>query len=214
MQTSLSVARDRVVGILVGLLMMWLVFDQLWSAPAAVEMKRTFIFNLRRLAELVRGPAPDEEKNWRSYSLRETISAKFDAVASLADGVLFELGSASRRQDLALRDRIRQWQPQLRMLLVTRIALLQYRLQLPAPIAAAQRELDSTFAVQLETMADRMEGRSSGGGVNVENGLARLERTVESYRPEDAKEIFTERIDALLSLDRRMQSLMISLTTE
>lgn len=28
-QTSLSVARDRVVGILLGLLVMWLVFDQL-----------------------------------------------------------------------------------------------------------------------------------------------------------------------------------------
>jgi multidrug resistance protein MdtO len=41
-QTSLSVARDRVVGILLGLLMMWLVFDRLWGAPAAAaEMKRT-----------------------------------------------------------------------------------------------------------------------------------------------------------------------------
>ncbi len=34
MQTSLTVARDRVIGILLGLFMMWLVFDQLWSAPA------------------------------------------------------------------------------------------------------------------------------------------------------------------------------------
>ena len=32
-QTSLSVARDRVVGILLGLFMMWLVFDQLWGVP-------------------------------------------------------------------------------------------------------------------------------------------------------------------------------------
>src|SRR5262249_23688935 len=30
-QTSLQVARDRVVGVLLGLSMMWLVFDQLWS---------------------------------------------------------------------------------------------------------------------------------------------------------------------------------------
>ena len=42
-QTSLSIARDRIVGVLLGLFMMWLVFDQLWGAPAAVEMKRTFI---------------------------------------------------------------------------------------------------------------------------------------------------------------------------
>jgi multidrug resistance protein MdtO len=30
-RTSLSVARDRAVGVLVGLFMMWLVFDQLWG---------------------------------------------------------------------------------------------------------------------------------------------------------------------------------------
>ena len=51
MQTSLAVARDRVVGILLGLFMMWLVFDQLWGAPAAVEMRKTFISNLRLLAQ-------------------------------------------------------------------------------------------------------------------------------------------------------------------
>src|SRR5262249_52373163 len=50
-QTSLEVARDRVIGIMLGLSMMWLVFDQLWGAPAAVEMKRSFISNLRLLAQ-------------------------------------------------------------------------------------------------------------------------------------------------------------------
>jgi len=39
-QTSLEVAIDRALGILLGLFMMWLVFDQLWGAPAGVEMKR------------------------------------------------------------------------------------------------------------------------------------------------------------------------------
>jgi multidrug resistance protein MdtO len=56
MQTSLSVARDRVVGVLLGLFMMWLVFDQLWGSRAAVAMKRTFISNLRLLAQLAREP--------------------------------------------------------------------------------------------------------------------------------------------------------------
>ena len=55
-QTSLTVARDRVVGILIGLLVMWLVFDQLWSAPAGVAMKKAFISGLRLLAQLAREP--------------------------------------------------------------------------------------------------------------------------------------------------------------
>ena len=51
-QTSLAAARDRVVGVGLGLCMMWLAFDQLWSAPVALEMKRAFISTLRLLAQL------------------------------------------------------------------------------------------------------------------------------------------------------------------
>jgi len=36
-QTSLAAARDRIVGAGLGLCMMWLVFDRLWTASIAVE---------------------------------------------------------------------------------------------------------------------------------------------------------------------------------
>jgi multidrug resistance protein MdtO len=115
-QTSLSVARDRVAGVLLGLFMMWVVFDRLWTARAAVEMKRVFISNLRSLAQFVREPVSSDLTTafQRSLSLRETINANLDAVRALADGVLFEFGP-SRQQDLALREQIRQWQPLLRI---------------------------------------------------------------------------------------------------
>lgn len=132
--------------------MMWLVFDQLWGASAAVEMKRTFISNLRLLAELAREPLAGKLKvaTQRGYALRETISANFDEVRSLADAVLFEF-SSSRQQDLALRDRIRRWQPQLRKLFLTRIALWKYRVQLPGfelpkSVDMAQQEFDHDLA--------------------------------------------------------------------
>lgn len=57
----------------------------------------------------------------RSYSLREAISNNFDGVRASADDVLFEFGP-SRQQDLALRSRFRQRQPQLQLLFVTEIA--------------------------------------------------------------------------------------------
>ena len=63
MQTSLAVARDRVVGILLGLFIMWLVFDQLWGAPAAIQMKKTFISNLRLVAQFAREPISKDAKN-------------------------------------------------------------------------------------------------------------------------------------------------------
>jgi multidrug resistance protein MdtO len=211
-QTSLSIARDRVVGILFGLLVMWVVFDQLWGASAVVEMKRTFISNLRSLAQLVKEPL-----RCRSYSLREAINANFDKVRTLADGVLFEVGSPSRQQDLALRSQIRRWQPQLRMLFLTRVALLKYRLQLPGfelpkPIAAAQRAFDNNVASALDAMADRMEGRSSAEQPALKDGLAHLEQTVGTYRPDEPQPTLGDRFEALLSLDRRVESLMTSLT--
>ena len=156
MQTSLAVARDRVVGILLGLFMMWLVFDQLWGAPAAVQMKKTFISNLRLLAQFAGEPVSKDLKTAiaRSLVLRETITSHLDKVRALADGVLFEFGP-SREQDLELRNRIRQVQPDLRMLFITRIVLWKYSarlpgFELPEAIHAAQDDFDNRLAAALE----------------------------------------------------------------
>ncbi len=194
-QTSLAVARDRVAGILLGLFMMWLVFDQLWGSSAAVEMRRTFISNLRSLGQFVREPLPERDKTWRSDSLRETINTNLDKVRSMADGVLFELGS-SRQGDLALRSRILQWQPQLRALFVTRIALVKYRLQLPGfelpePARVAQQEFDNQLATMLDGMADRMEGKPPEARDHFEDAFERLELTVRTCCSEGPQELLT-----------------------
>ncbi len=131
-ETSLSVARDRVAGVFLGLLMMWLIFDQIWGAPASVEMKRAFISALRLLAQFAREPVSADMRAamQRTSALHDTINAKFDNVRSLADGVLLEF-RPSRRHDLALRDRIRRWQPQLRALFI----IAECIPQVPSPIA-------------------------------------------------------------------------------
>src|SRR5260370_26831475 len=194
-QTSLSIARARIVGILLALFMMWLVFDQLWGAPAAVEMRRTFISNLRLLAEVAREPLSTELKvaSQRGYALRETINANFDKVRSLADAVLFEFTS-SRQQDLALRDRILQWQPLLRMLFLTRIALWKFRVQLPGfelpePVVLAQQEFDHHLATTLDGMADRIEGTSSERSDNFLLSLKSLAQSIRTSSSEKSHEM-------------------------
>jgi multidrug resistance protein MdtO len=178
-QTSLAAVRDRIAGVFLGLCMMWLVFDQLWGSSAAVEMKRVFISNLRLLAQFVREPLAEEGRPIeRSHSLRENINANFDTTRASADGVLFEFG-ASRQQDLALRNRIRQWQPKLRALFVIRIALRKYRLQLPGfelPEGAhvAQQEFDDRIAQVLDAMATRMENGAPEERVHFEGLFERL----------------------------------------
>jgi hypothetical protein len=106
--------------------------DQLRGVSAGGEMKRTFVPILRSLAHLAKEPRSTDVRSAveRSYSLRETINDIFDKVRALADGVVFEFGP-SRQHDLGLRDRIRRWQPRLRLLFLTRITLLKFRFQLP-----------------------------------------------------------------------------------
>jgi multidrug resistance protein MdtO len=217
-QTSLSVARDRVVGVLLGLFIMWLVFDQLWGSPAAVEMKRTFISNLRLLAQLVREPVPGREKTWRSYSLREAINANFNKVRSLADGVLFELGS-SRQQVLAMRSRIRQWQPPLHAILAIRLVLLKYRLQLPGfelppAVRAAQREFDDRLARTLEGMADRLESKATEGKDHFEDAFGRLDKTVRSCCSKRPQELLPAELRTFLALSRSIENVTLSLDNE
>ncbi len=217
MQTSLEVARDRVVGILLGLFAMWLIFDQLWGMPAARELKETFISNLRLLAQFAREPVSKDLKaaTARRFALGETINTSLDKVRALADGVLLEFGHF-RTRDLALRSLIRRAQPQMRVLFIMQIAEWKYRAQLPGfelpeAIAVEQREFDDRLAESLDAMADRVEGRSTGVQQTLQEARARMERSIQGYRPKGTSE---GRFDALLLLGRKIESSILSLTNE
>jgi multidrug resistance protein MdtO len=180
-ETSLSIARDRVVGVLVGLFAMWLIFDQLWGHPAAADMRKTFIANLRLLAQLAREPDLGDRKDAlrRIYALGQTINGNFDRVKSLGDGVLFEFGP-SRSGDLALRARITQWQSKLRALFLVRGAMLRYRLavrgfELPPEMEPAQKEFDHELSETLDGMAETLEGNPAPRAAHLDQALARVE---------------------------------------
>ena len=207
-QTSLEVARDRVIGVVLGLSMMWLTFDRLWVVPAVVGMKRAFISAMRSLAEFLREPSGDDTRvaMERCDSLRETINSQLDQVRAQADGVLFEFGS-SRQQALALRRRILSCSPQLRTLFVIRTALVKYRFRLPGfelpdTIHAALREFDERMAGKMENIADRMEGKIPAQQIDLAESCDRLEEAIHAY-PQD-------RLQTLSSLLRTAVGLITS----
>ena len=219
-QTSLAVARDRVVGILLGLFMMWLAFDQLWSASAGVEMKGAFVSTLRLLAQFAREPVSKDIRAAieRSYALRETINAQFDMVRSFADGVLFEFGS-SRLQDLRWRDHIRRWQPQLRTLFVMRIASWKYRLQLPGfelPELArlSQQEYDGRSARVLEDMAEWIEGSAPREKRMSADSRELLEQMLEECYVKESQRLPADRYDSFVTLLRGIDGLTNSIAEE
>ncbi|HME35688.1 MAG TPA: FUSC family protein [Candidatus Sulfotelmatobacter sp.] len=212
MQTSVAVARDRVVGILLGLFMMWLAFDQLWGVPAAVEMRRKFISNLRLLAQFAREPLSIDRKTAiaRGIALGETISTNLDEVRALGDGVLLEFGP-SREQDLALRDRIRRWQPHMRMLFILQIATWKYGVRLPGfelaeAIQSAREEFDNHLAMALEAMADQMDGNKSTQIDDLTSAYTQLEQAAEKAFQKPQNQL-TPQIRSFLVLSRRIADL-------
>ena len=218
--TSISVARDRVAGVALGLLMMWLIFDQLWKARASVAMRKAFISTLRLLAQFAREPVSADIRSaiQRTSALHDTINAKFDDVRSLADGVLLEFGP-SRRQDLALRDRIRRWQPQLRALFLMRVASLKYRLQLPGfelpeAVIGSLQTYDESSAQMLENVADQMEGKTSQGETVSADSLALLEQTLELCRTDESRLLLSEHGATFVPLLRQIDQLTTRLANQ
>jgi multidrug resistance protein MdtO len=219
-QPSLAVARDRIVGILLGLSVMWFVFDQLWSSPAIVEMRRIFVANIRLLAQLTREPTTTNLRDAieRSYSLRETINANFSQVRQHADGVLLEFGS-SRKQDLALRAQLLRWQPELRLVFIAQIAILKYRLQLPGfelPVRVREelRKFDVQRAAILEGVADRVEGKARAATQAFGSSVRALELIARESVQARTSEHHVEQLQSLFSLAKRADELVRELQEE
>jgi multidrug resistance protein MdtO len=215
-QTSLAVARDRVAGILLGLVAMWVVFDQLWGASALVAMQRSFVSTLRLLAKLM---TPVSKASGvtieEAYRLRETISTNFEELRQQADGLMLEFGG-SREHNLAARSHLLRWQLQLRIIFVIRIALLRYLLRLPGfeipePLLRTQEIADGQLAERLERLADR-----------ISNKVPSLLATYDTQLPVAPSTIYDPRSDTSLAphsrsfllLSSRITSLLTSLESE
>jgi multidrug resistance protein MdtO len=219
-QSSLAAARDRIVGVGLGLSMMWLVFDRLWSAPIAVEMQRTFISSLRLLAQLAREPVTKDPEAavGRTYSLREMINSSFDEATSLADALLFEFGP-SRQQNLALRSQFVRWHPRLRMVFLTQLVLWRYRVrvpgfELPAPVVTALQEFDEGLAYVINRMADRLEGKASARRGDFEEVVRNLEKQVLSCCSKKPQGPLAAELHTFLALSRSIENVTLYLDNE
>jgi multidrug resistance protein MdtO len=128
-QTSLTLPRDRVLGVLLGVTMMWLVFERTFPRSAADGMVRIFAVNVRLMADLASSTprADDPASILKVRRQREEIYRRFGEVSAQSDAVPFETGPA-RPGDMAARDRIRRWQAFLRSFYLLEAPLLQFRI--------------------------------------------------------------------------------------
>ena len=80
--TDLHVIRDRVVGILFGIITTSLVFRYLWPERATDRVRTSLAQLLRKVAEFVRSPRPEE---------REKLTAQFEGTRRLGEVATLEL---------------------------------------------------------------------------------------------------------------------------
>src|ERR1700733_10609051 len=217
-QTSLTIARDRAIGVLLGTFMMWLVFERLYSRPAGDEMVRIFISNLRLLSELVNAsPAgTDTEAIVKVRRQRDQVYRYFNDVNAQADAVPFETGPA-RAADMAARDRIRRWQASLRTFYLLEAPLIQFRVfgdvsLKSRPFAkmhdAFREQCSRSFEDMAESLENQLKKRPHDG-----SAPRSLTAPLDAAQA-DEQTTFSEREQALLRMLRTIASLVDRMQTE
>jgi multidrug resistance protein MdtO len=186
-QTSLAIARDRVVGVLLGLMSMWLIYDRLWVKNALDEMQTVFARNLEMFAELTEQLLEKDQTKAirRIRQLRDRLNAGFAAVTAQADGILFEFGP-SRQRKLQIRDDVRRWQPSIRTLLQVQVASAQYLSQkplsnLPEPIAQAGVAFEKDIALVMHAMSNEVSGKPVDAPPDIRISAARTQAAIRDY---------------------------------
>jgi len=99
--TELAPARDRLIGILVALMVMWFVFDQIWPVRTVTAMRRALASILHSEAEFFSAEleiSPHEELIRKSDVMRDHIGKTMAAIRSMNDVVEYEFGVDRERQ--------------------------------------------------------------------------------------------------------------------
>jgi multidrug resistance protein MdtO len=202
-QTSLSIARDRVFGVLLGLMSMWLIYDRLWQKNALDEMQRLFARNLEMFAELTEQLLEKDQIKAirRIRQLRDKLNAGFQAVSTQADAVLFEFGPSRQRQ-LQIREDVRRWQPSIRTLLQVQITSVQYLTNrplsnLPEPVAQAGVAFEQDVAQVMHAMASVASGKPVAGVPDISMSATQFQEAIRKYYQDAGTPVPTQASDVL-----------------
>jgi len=215
-QTSLSIARDRVFGVLLGLVSMGLFFDLLWVRKPVNEMQVVFAHNLELFAELAEQLLEQDHIKAikRIRQLRDQINNGFQAVSAQSDAVLLDFSSL-REQKLEIRKDIRRWQPAIRTLLQVQVTSAQYLVKnplsdLPEPVAQAGVGFERDVAQVMRAMANEVSGKPVGAVPDIRLSTTRVQEEIRKYYEEHGLQIFPQASD-LISLTENLASILAPL---
>jgi len=129
-QTDLTIARDKVIGVLLGILAMGFIFDRFGTKSDEEQLQKLLVRNVRMLAQL--GVCPVAQDSAMTVSqigrLRSQINDNFASLESQTDTARFEFEFRHRREeDVAECQRIQRAQPALRSIYLLELSLLSHR---------------------------------------------------------------------------------------
>ena len=129
-QTDLTIARDKVIGVLLGILAMGFIFDRFGTKSDEEQLQQLLVRNIRTLAQFGVCPVVGDRAVVVSQisRLRSQINENFASLESQVDAARFEFEFRHRREkDVAEWERIQRAQPALRSIFLLELTLLLHR---------------------------------------------------------------------------------------
>ena len=160
--TSLVPARDAVLGVLLGVVAMWLVFDHLWAQTSSASVRSLLLGTLRSVANFkAASDASPQDVNQRLTAESSKINRDFDKLRDLADLYAFESFPKKPLESL-VNQSIRTLVPELRAFLLVKTGLLQQRsLMVAETEEALTQEVEDSASSVLYELANAIEAESS-----------------------------------------------------
>ena len=189
--TSLVPARDAVLGVALGVVAMWLVFDHLWAQTSSASVRSLLLGTLRNVANFKAVSAGSfQEANQRLTAESSKISRDIDKLRDLADLYAFEPFPKTRPESLVNRS-IGTLLPELRAFLLLKTGLLQHRSLAAAVEEVLAQEVEEGASSVLHGVANAIEGESleqlSPRNARTEELLAKV--SIEEAKSRDAKNL-------------------------
>jgi multidrug resistance protein MdtO len=153
-QTDLTIARDKVIGVLLGILAMGFIFDRFGAKSDAEQLQKLLVRKIRMLAQFVVCPVRDRATYDSQFiRLRSQINDNFASLTSQMDALQFEFEFRHRREeDVAEWERIERIQPALRSIYLLELTLLSHR---------RRREIDSELTERQNRILDNFISKYS-----------------------------------------------------